>query len=330
MIKDLSQFRPQVSNKTIIIDRYCASVVETNGILNKKKTAGRKAKKPFYRAALPIKAPYTFAPIKKVTAEALLLARKNTTFMEYNKKSPRTVKKLTQIINLFYESRRKHFTFYWVTLTTVQHKTNKTDSQLYYGVKLWLQHKRVRYVCVAERQRNTGDLHFHLIIEQKDIFKIKEEQNRIADVFGVMSHPALFDVKRIRNVSTLISYLAKYVRKPLPTQAVLQKQFDRQGTKNPSSGKEYKFSPPYSSLFQCRTFSYSGDIGKTYKSEHHRFRIEVSAEIKEDYPYLFKPKYSTEFFTVYDYSIDLWNLCQQYKSKILKIFPLKVLEVPII
>lgn len=240
----------------------------------------------------------------------------------YNKKSFRTIKKLTELINLIYEKRDKQKQFYWVTLTTIQHKTGKSDKELFYALKLYLQHRRVSYICVAERQRQTGDLHFHLIVEQKADFDIRREQRRLALLFSTLEHPALYDVKRVFNVKQLVSYISKYVRKSTPTWETLNRKYTEWAAKAETNknGHLKPFKAPYSSLFQCRTFTYSGDIGKRYKECYHEFSQQLPNSVFAEYSHFFTQKYKAEFYSVYEWSNELWQLaCHLRKERLSKL-----------
>jgi hypothetical protein len=273
------------SKREVVIDRYCHSVVASSGITRKNPEPGKRKR-------------------------------------YYNRKSPRTIKKLTQLINLFYENRQKqNYRIYWATITTLQHKTLQTDRELYYNFKLWQQHRNERYICIAERQRDTGDLHFHLITERKSDYNFKEEVKRLAGYFGVESHPALFDVSRIYNVKTLVCYIAKYVRKPLPSYLRMCEQYAAEEQAAIAEGRKPKHKAYYSSLFQCRTFSVSGDLSKQYKEKHYSFRIAVSRQFIQFAGHLLRVKYQTDFFTVYEYDVKIWQMAQEFKSHVLKKIP---------
>lgn len=223
-------------------------------------------------------------------------------------KSHRTVKKLTQLINLMYEYRNKKNKLYWVTITTVQHQTKRSDKELFYALKLWLQHRRVSYICVAERQRETGDLHFHLIMSQSKDFDLPVECKRLSALFGTPTHPARFDAKHVFNVARLTTYIAKYVRKPCPSNETMQKNWERKDQINPKTNKPYGFKYPYSSIFECRTFSCSNDISRQYKENSDKFKLTIPVESIQLYPHLFQKRFETDYYTVYDFNIEVWAL----------------------
>lgn len=207
----------------------------------------------------------------------------------YYKKSFASAKKINMLCNVFYESRDKQKKFIWTTITTCQHKTGLTDKELIYRLKLWLQHQSIRYINVVERQRETGDVHFHLIIEKEKYFDIKVELYKLARLFECESHPALFEVKAIKNVKMIISYIRKYVTK--------------KGQK-PTNEK-----PLYSSLFKCRTLSYSQGINKLFKQNYSHYVIEL--------PYTaiqllnLELLHKSDFFCTYKYSVEKWNLAHK-------------------
>jgi len=167
----------------------------------------------------------------------------------YNRKTHRATKQIKQLSKfLFYENQKNQVNqetakrLFFITFTTMQHRTGATDKELYYKLMLWLKNRSIEYVCVAERQRgnikNGSDLHFHLLIESDQKFEIGVELSRWARLLSVPPHPALFDCKRVLNEKAVVSYLSKYLSK-----------------------KQYA----YSSLFHCRTFSISKRLRKRYK-----------------------------------------------------------------
>lgn len=260
----------------------------------------------------------------------------------YNKKSPRTIKKLTELINLMYETRQKDKRFYWVTLTTLQHKTGKSDKDLFYSLKKFIQHRGVEYICVAERQRDNwqdceslpdgfkcrADLHFHLIIQQTQDFDIQKEIQRCAEVFGVEYSTHLFNVKRVFDAKQLVGYISKYVRKSCPSMDIIERSWQNHGKpyKCPKTGKqkESKKIQPYSSLFECRTFSYSGSLGKRYKEKYSTFVHTIDANVMPEIPSMLVEKYVHPFFTVYKWNDDIWNFLKGYKPIEVQYKPQKV------
>jgi hypothetical protein len=262
----------------------------------------------------------------------------NAPASEMTHKRPASVRKLTEYIYLLHENLRPNFRLYWVTITTVQHKSLKTDSELLYGLKLWLQHRTLskespegfRYINTVERQRETQDLHFHIVIEAKKDFDIRAEVARLAEVLGIRAHPAVFDVKRLNGVQRIASYIAKYVKKPTPKYETLCKHYQRaeKGEINPRTNKPYRFKPPYSSLFQCRTHTAGGGLGKLYRKRAYTFRISVPSDLikvttevgTQQLRYhiggtpLFVA-YKHEYFTIFKYSDELWGKAVAQRAK---------------
>lgn len=264
----------------------------------------------------------------------------------FNKKTPRTVKKLTELINLFYETRDKSKSFYWVTLTTLQHQTGKSDKELWYALKKFIQHRGVSYICVAERQRdNTGlgcsiqskdfklesDLHFHLIVEQSYDFNIQKEVQTWVNYLGLnekfkgTSNPTnTFNVRRVTNTETLALYIAKYVRKPCPSMQLVEYTWENEGKKYVSkkSGKSKTVEKlqPYSSLFECRTFSCSGDLSRRYRERFEHFCLTVDATVMPEIGHLLKPrpmKEKSDWFDLYHWDDRIWNyICRKPKKEI--------------
>jgi hypothetical protein len=285
-----------IESKYLKVDRYCNSVVLSHGIFNKNGTQGRKKKSK-----------------KTVNGLSCLITEYSE---KLNHKNYRTIKKQKQLINLFYEERDKTKNFYWVTITTMQSQTGLTDSDIWYRIKLYLQHRKMDYICTAERQRETTDIHFHIICQHAKNFNISNEVNRLSELFGVFPHPALYDVKKVTNVNKLSKYITKYVSKPCPTWRSLQKSFDEScKLEHVHTKKCKKFKPPYSSLFEGRSFSYSGHLGKLYKEKHSQFCLSVPLRLIEDYKEKFQLLRRTDFFTTYQYTVNIWNLSNIYKSE---------------
>lgn len=178
----------------------------------------------------------------------------------YNKKTSQTRKKLKTLINLyFYELEKTKSTSFFITITTNQHKTGKSDTELYSNFQSWVKYHRLQYISIVERQRDTGDLHFHVLAHRHNYrFKFKREIKRLSKLFGTNQHPSRFDCKRVPPIFGKQQYIKKYIA-------------------------EYslKKSSQYTSLFRCRTFSYSRDIGKLYNQYEQNFVTKLAATTSE-------------------------------------------------
>lgn len=222
------------------------------------------------------------------------LKKYNTTYNKrtkwYNRKTYKSASKAKRLISYMYENKTPKERLYFVTITTCQHKNNLTDKQLSNYIYLWLKNRGLQYVNVAERQQN-GDIHFHLVIKSTKDFDFKIETKKLATYFNVEYHPALFDVKRVKDQRKLASYITKYITKE-------KKEF--------------------SSLFTTRIFRFSQNLTKDYKKNAYKSTFKVPSSLIESYQHLFVSKYKNDFTTIYEYNLDIWKVAQSEKSKFLK------------
>lgn len=179
----------------------------------------------------------------------------------YNKRSPASLKRVKELIKLIYESNEKRLL--WLTLTTQQNETKKTDKDLLYCIKKFFQHELFGYLAICERQRNTGDLHFHVIITGTAKLDIQKYALRWAKLINREPHPAQFDIEYITDIKHLHLYISKYVTKFQYTDEKSWQNIEKGYSKY---GQKYK--APYNSLFECRTFT------------HGRLPIEDNYKIK--------------------------------------------------
>lgn len=216
----------------------------------------------------------------------------------FNKKTLRGAKRVKQLINYMYETAtKKYHRMYFVTITTMQHRTNKSDLQLSYDLRKWFKNRgsEFQYVNVLERQRNTEDIHYHIIIRATIDFDIKRECDKLGKLLGTNSHPALFDVKRLTNVRTVVAYINKYVSKGCNTLEC-----------RPLSEEK----PQYSSLFYCRTWNASRGITRAYRENAHHSVISITNDDLELYKHLFVEKFKSDFFRTFEYNSDIWALAR--------------------
>jgi len=198
----------------------------------------------------------------------------------YNKKNPRSKKLIKTAIRFLHETKEKNEQTYFITITTKQHENGFSDKQLYHSVYLWLKNKQIDYISVCERQQYTGDLHFHIVARTKEPFNITYAVKYFAKRFNVQYHPALFDVKKLRNASTLRSYITKYFTKQ-------QK---------------------YSSLFTCRTFSIANRFRKKLIQGLKHYVVRANDDyVLKVWHRLTKTKIVNEYCTLFKYSLHLWK-----------------------
>lgn len=218
--------------------------------------------------------------VKKTRAKAVEAKRRSRPW--YNKRTLSSCNRLKELLLYLFKTRKDNKRFYWVTLTTRQHITGKTDKQCLYDLKKYMQHRNNRYVCAVERQLNTGDIHFHIATENRKKFNINKEVKRWSKIVGVEPHPAMFDVKFIKNEDTLGHYIAAYIYKNLNSKedsTTRYKKLCEVYEAMTRKGTISKFWPPHSSLFQCRTFTASVSLSQGLK----QFRENTRIEIPDDY-----------------------------------------------
>lgn len=201
-----------------------------------------------------------------------------------------------------------HFKGYhaFITLTTQQSKSFfgmcLTDSELMQQVGILLRNKKFfgdYYICVCERQRDTNDLHFHILTYYKsktfvDYKKLKEE---VSYRFGAICHPALLQFDWLDNntkgVARYISKLSSYVSK-----------------------ESSKDNAPYSSLFTCRTYSISNKLSKVWKSVANQYTCSVTTDFLVHYKHQLVENFVTPYFTIYKLSPYIWHVAQQYRLNV--------------
>lgn len=159
-------------------------------------------------------------------------------------KSTRANKKIKRLTNFMYETKGDK-RFYFVTVTTQQHKSGLSDLELYRAFGLWLKRQKgSQYVCICERQKTTRDLHFHVLLctDKRKPWSYAKEIRYLADKFNAIPHPALFDVKEVRERGAVGAYLRKYFTKGANTD-----------------------------IFGCRTFSYSLSLARDFREQADKF-----------------------------------------------------------
>jgi hypothetical protein len=134
---------------------------------------------------------------------------------ESYKVNPKTVAKMKRCIML-YERYNPDQMPVFVTITTCQHKNGMSDKECSQVVSDWLDLKKktinLEYVRVCERQKETNDIHFHLILWVDKWFKIKNEVKYLNQKFQG-TKASVFDIEKVEAVEYTRAYLLKYVTK---------------------------------------------------------------------------------------------------------------------
>jgi len=218
----------------------------------------------------------------------------------YNKKTLRGAKKIKTLINFMYYEKTEQQDLFFITVTTCQHKSGISDYECNRRIGLWLKNRGVEYVCVLERQHNTEDIHYHIILldDKRARFDIGDEIRKLARLFEVEPHPALFDVKRIKSITRIVGYIRKYVTK--------------------DNGK-------YSSIYRCRTYTVSRKLGARYKQNINKYVVKFGSSTSfvsgRDYLAEFLSvnklveQFSTDFFKVYEYSDYIWQRALELRDE---------------
>lgn len=182
----------------------------------------------------------------------------------------------------------QNLSYYFLTLTTRQHQTGAAD------VQLW---KKFGYFCnqilkainitVVERQRNTGDLHFHSILLHNKI-DIQLACTTWCEILGLPFNPAALDIKQIEtnNIQNVLHYVNSYMVKK----------------------------GDYESLFQCRTFNVSRKLSTYYKQNADRYICKIPKEVAHLYIDEFKLIKSTDFFNVFEFNQNVWSHLQHIRD----------------
>jgi hypothetical protein len=91
-----------------------------------------------------------------------------------------------------------------------------SDKECSQVVSDWLDLKKktinLEYVRVCERQKETNDIHFHLILWVDKWFKIKNEVKYLNQKFQG-TKASVFDIEKVEAVEYTRAYLLKYVTK---------------------------------------------------------------------------------------------------------------------
>lgn len=228
----------------------------------------------------------------------------------YNRKSyqGRTKLKKAALFLLKHYAGKKAF----ITITTTQHRTGATDRQLMATMGDLLRSRKffgTDYTLVCERQRNTGDLHFHILanFEENSFVDWNDMRAKIAKKFQIENHPAVlqFDWITAQNSAELIprymtkvaGYCSKESGKVLKSGELSPKEEDA----------------PYSSMFYCRTFS----VSKSLRSEFRRVadRYEVKVNPHSIMPILKKQVHSNDFFSVYKSDDEIFKQAQRARER---------------
>jgi len=200
------------------------------------------------------------------------------------------INELSDKIKYLWFTKPKDENLYFLTLTTQQSQTGLLDSELMYRIKLFFQHRKeiTKYVNCVERQRETGDIHFHIVYCSITRLQIKKSLGRWSKLCEAVqpNHPALLDVKHLNNANKVSQYISKYVRKQLASYTSeqleakmfkLEQAYMRKDDINPKTGKPFGYKPPYNSYFWCRTMSASSGLSKVARDKiNWRFPIQFN------------------------------------------------------
>jgi len=178
---------------------------------------------------------------------------------------------------------------YFVTITTYQHYNGLSDKQARQVVSNWFKKLKIdKYILVCEAQRNTGDLHFHIILHYAQDLQIAKEAKYFSNRYHSSNPAAIFDIKRINlddtSLNSALSYVVSYQTKK----------------------------SNYSTLFYTNTYSISKTLQKIYKSRAYEVELKVEPHSVKEF---LKVKKKTPFFVAYEYGEDIWHIAQnQFKQ----------------
>lgn len=218
---------------------------------------------------------------------------------QYNRKSNRSRSKLrTMALFLIkhYDIKRKAF----ITITTKQHETGFRDSDLISRMGKVLRSRLYfgnEYICVCERQRNTSDLHFHIltVYDSVDFFDYKRLRRKCAKSFGIRDHPAILQVDWIEEEDS--SGVARYMAK---LSSYVSKE----------SGED----APYSSIFYCRTYTISKHLKAEFRKVANRYVLGFSSDFLLRVKDHLKLLHRSDFFCVYRNTPYIWDVAQQWSK----------------
>jgi len=229
----------------------------------------------------------------------------------YTKKTSRTALQAHRIALAILD--RNKF-FYFITVTTLQHETQKSDTELLRVFARYCKFHGFDYLATVERQTElfgnrsepTQDIHFHAIIGSKKRLYNRRKKGvsntkwkfcfssifRLIQGFDIGYHPSVFDCRQIRVPQEIVSYIVKYAGK--------------QGNK-------------LCSLYQCRTLFYKKILAKHYRKIAHLYERKVNrADIYKSGTNLVLKK-KGNFHNVYEFDKKLWDyanpilFCKVYK-----------------
>lgn len=178
--------------------------------------------------------------------------------------------------------------YLFVTITTCQHKNGLTDSECNQILSKWLELRKKQniinsYLWVAERQKKTGDIHYHIILLSNDKINIPDNVKYLMKAYkGTGTN--VFNVEKVQNkVGAISSYMLKSINKYL--------------TKNADSQS-----------IKARPSQISHDLIKAFKLNANQFIQGVNSydfDLNQEYEYIcnaltdFKPVFSNDFVVCY-------------------------------
>lgn len=208
----------------------------------------------------------------------------------YNRRTKTSLRKIKEylfILSKYSEYENKKL--YFITITTLQHQTGYSDKDIFVAIKKYTQHRKNPYCCVLERQRQTQDLHMHIIWASETSFNIANECKRLGILLN-NHNTNVFNVQLVHDTSGILAYFFKYIAKPVPSWEKINQW-----------AADNKLRSPYSSLFLCRTFSVGGGLGKLYKRYIEQFKFTTTkfsdiVKIPNN-----SVKFDGKYFTEYEY-----------------------------
>lgn len=170
----------------------------------------------------------------------------------------------------------------FITVTTYHHVNGYGDRYCRQIISNWFKKLKItNYVLVCERQRDTGDLHFHIIAETPN-YNVWKEAVYLANKFESDNPAAILDRRYIPYnsivaLTTRLNYVVGYITKK----------------------------SDYSSLFFTNTYSISKTLMAKYRQNAHKVlrKVDNPSQFAD---LLVKTKSST-FVETYEFSEFIWE-----------------------
>lgn len=227
----------------------------------------------------------------------------------YNKKSiqGRTeLKRMALFLLKHYEGNKA-----FITITTTQHITGATDSQLMATMGDLLRSRKyfgTDYTLVCERQRNTSDLHFHILANFNEVNHVdwKKLRQKVAMKFGIKNHPAVlqFDWLTDQNSHNLV---ANYMIKVAGYCSKESGKILKSGELSPNQDDA-----PYSSMFYCRTYSVSKSLRNEFRRVADRYEVKVNPHFLQQVKV--NQLHHNDFYSVYKSNDKIFEQAIGYRA----------------